>query len=101
MNKTEEAYAYHLQARIAAGEVEWYLFEGAKLKLADLTYYSPDFMVMLKGGVLEMHECKGHWQDDARVKIKVAAERFPFRFVAVKALPRNKGGGWEYEVFGG
>jgi hypothetical protein len=32
-----------------------------------------------------MHEVKGFWQDDARVKIKVAARSIPFRFKAVNA----------------
>ena len=40
---------------------------------------------------------KGFWEDDARVKIKVAAEVFPFRFVAIT---RSKDG-WKEEDFGG
>jgi hypothetical protein len=28
---------------------------------------------MLADGQLQAHEVKGHWEDDARVKIKVAA----------------------------
>jgi hypothetical protein len=116
MNRTEELYALELQRRIRIGEVLWYRFEGVKLRLADNTFYSPDFAVLVVDpirlpidlvpgavavGQLEMHEVKGHWQDDARVKIKVAAEQYPFAFVAVKALPKSKGGGWETEVFGG
>lgn len=42
---------------------------------------------------------KGHWQDDARAKIKIAAAMYPFRFIAVKAKPKRVGGGWEVEVF--
>lgn len=46
---------------------------------------------------MELHEVKGHWEDDARVKIKVAAEQHPwFRFLAVRA----RGGVWEIERFG-
>ena len=98
-NKTEAAYEDTLKLKMQAGEVLWYAFEGCKLRLADLTFYTPDFAVMLSDGTLEMHEVKGFWQDDARVKIKVAADLFPFRFIA--AMPRKKkdGGGWNIEVF--
>lgn len=99
MNKTEAAYAQHLEARKAAGEVLWYRFEGIKLRLADNTFYSPDFAVLLADGTLECHEVKGHWMDDARVKIKVAADQYPMRFIAVKVRAKKHGGGWEVEVF--
>jgi hypothetical protein len=99
MNKTETAYADALKLRQYAGEIAWSRFEGVKLRLADNTFYSPDFAVMLSDGTLEMHEVKGFWTDDARVKIKVAADQYPFRFVAVKALPKKAGGGWSVEQF--
>ncbi|MGQ5524892.1 DUF1064 domain-containing protein [Chitinimonas sp. PSY-7] len=99
MNKTEAAYAQRLEAQRQRGEVIWYKFEGVKLRLADNTFYSPDFAVMAQNGQMEMHEVKGHWQDDARVKIKVAADLYPFRFIAVKPQPKRDGGGWSTEVF--
>ena len=99
MNKTEAAYALHLEAMKQAGEVLWYKFEGVKLRLADNTTYSTDFAVMAADGVMECHEVKGFWQDDARVKIKVAASLDPFRFIAIKARAKKDGGGWEVENF--
>lgn len=99
MNKTEAAYAATLDARRHAGEVAWFKFEGIKLRLADNTFYTPDFAVMLADGALEMHEVKGFWQDDARAKIKIAADLYPLRFVAVRALPKKGGGGWSIEKF--
>lgn len=99
MNKTEAAYAVTLEQRKHAGEVIWYKFEGVKLRLADNTFYSPDFAVMLADGQIEMHEVKGFWQDDAKVKIKVAADLYPFRFIAVKVKTKKSGGGWEVEDF--
>ena len=99
MNKTEAAYAAELQARKIAGEVAWYRFEGIKLRLADNTFYAPDFAVMLADGQMEVHEVKGFWQDDARVKIKVAADQYPFRFIAVKVRAKKDGGGWSVESF--
>ena len=94
MNKTEAAYAEALELRKRVGYVAWYKFEGIKLRLADSTFLTIDFPVLPKSGVLEMHDCKGFWQDDARVKIKVAASIYPFRFIAVK----KKGGGWAIET---
>ena len=95
MNKTEAAYAQHLYLRKCAGEVLDYRFEPMNLRLADNTFYRPDFGVLLADGHYELHEVKGHWTDDARVKIKVAAEIHPFRFRAVK----KAGTGWAEEVF--
>lgn len=99
MNNTEAAYAAHLDQLRVAGEVAWFKFEGIKLRLADNTFYSPDFFVMLSDGTLEVHEVKGFWHDDARVKIKVAADMYPFRFLALKAVAKKKGGGWSVEEF--
>lgn len=98
-NKTEAGYERELELRQSAGEVAWFRFEGLKLRLADNTFYTPDFAVMLADGLLECHEVKGHWQDDARVKIKVAAEQYPFRFIAVRKQPKKAGGGFVREVF--
>lgn len=99
MNKTEAAYSAHLAARQAAGEILWHRFEAIKLRLADNTFYTADFAVMAADGVIELHEVKGHWADDARVKIKVAADQYPFRFVAMKVRAKKHGGGWEPEEF--
>ena len=100
MNKTEAAYDAFLHQLRHIGEVHWHKFEAVKLRLADSTFYTCDFAVLPRSGFLEMHEVKGGWwQDDARVKIKVAASLYPFKFVAVTMLPKKKGGGWEREEF--
>ncbi len=83
MNKREQRYELVLRARQQAGEIAWYAFEALKLKLADKTYYTPDFLVMLPDGELQIHEPKGFMEDDARVKIKIAAAMFPFRFLVI------------------
>lgn len=99
LNKSEQAYASHLETLKRAGEIVWYSFEAIKLRLADNTFYTPDFAVMAADGVIELHEVKGFWSDDARVKVKVAASLFPFRFKAMKAKAKKNGGGWEVEEF--
>lgn len=103
MNKTEAAYAEVLDLRRLAGEVDSWMFEPIKLRLADNTYYSPDFGVVLADGTLELHEVKAVngngtwlWEPAARVKIKVAAEQYTwFIFVEVGKLPKSLGGGFE------
>ena len=100
MNKTEKSYSILLEARLQAGEIAWYSFEPMKLRLAKATFYEPDFLVMLADGTLEFHEVKGFWEDDARVKIKVAAEKFGiFVFVGV-TVDRASPTGWKEEKFG-
>jgi hypothetical protein len=95
MNKTEAAYAAVLQARLQAGEIDHYEYEGVKLRLADKTFLTPDFLVIANGGI-EFHEVKGFWEDDARAKIKVAASKCWWaKFIAVQ----RKRGEWVVEEF--
>lgn len=102
MNKTEAAYGQLLELRKRAGEVLWYAFDAINLRLAEKTHYRGDFFVMLENGELQVHEVKGGkavFTDDAKVKVKVAASLFPFRFIVVYPNPKRLGGGWEYEEF--
>ncbi|MEH6814636.1 MAG: hypothetical protein V7677_19035 [Motiliproteus sp.] len=96
MNKTEQRYYEEvLQPLLHSGQGLDIKFEGLKLRLADKTFYSPDFIVPTEH-CLEIHEVKGHWEDDARVKIKVAAAQFPWmKFIAIQ----HKKGQWVTEEF--
>ena len=99
-NKTEQAYELEvLKPAMQDGSISWYRFEGIKLRLADNTFYTPDYCVMRSDGTMEMHEVKGFWQEDARVKIKVAADMYPLKFIAVKRQAKKNGGGWSIEEF--
>jgi hypothetical protein len=100
MNKTETEYDLRLDAMKHHGEIAWYCFEGIKLRLADATFYTPDFVVMASDGVIECHEVKGFWRDEARVKIKVAAALYPFRFIAARKRTKAQGDGFDLETFG-
>jgi hypothetical protein len=99
LNKLEQEYYNHLLALKANGEIAGCMPQPLKLNLAPglACTYTPDFMVIRNDGILEFHETKGFWHDDARVKIKVAASKFPFVFVAV-TKPR-KSSPWQYEHF--
>ncbi len=92
LNKTEAAYAQHLELQKRAGLIRAYAFEALTFKLANDTRYTPDFMVLTADRVIELHEVKGFWRDDALVKVKVAAAQHPwFVFKAV----RKEKAGWE------
>lgn len=97
MNRLEARYALHLGALKRAGAILDYSFECLKLRLADRTYYSPDFMVINIESEVEIHEVKATakgkplYEDDAIVKLKVVAEHFPFRF---KMVWVDKDRGW-------
>lgn len=117
MNKPEKAYAAHLDQLLKASEISWYGFEKVTFKLAPDTRYTPDFMVMLNDGQIEFHEVKGgkkkkiggvdtgertFWcEEDAKLKIKLAAEILPFRFSIVYPVLRGEWGRkdfWEAEA---
>ena len=95
MNKTETAYSNLLELKKRTGDVLWYEFEPMNLRLANKCFYAIDFLVMLKNGQLECHEVKGFWTDDALVKIKAAAEKFPFRFISIMLVK----GEWKIREF--
>lgn len=88
MNKLESDYAAFLAGR---KDVAWWRFECFKLRLANGAFYTPDFLVVLSDGTVEVHETKGFFREAARVRLKVAVETYPFVFRLVKRLKRNEG----------
>lgn len=98
MNRYEKEHSLLLDSRISTGLVQWYVFDAIKLRLAASTFYTPDFLVMMPDGQLEIHEVKGGFiEDDAIIKIKVAAEKFPFKFILCQKKRANQP--WIYTEF--
>lgn len=98
MNKTEERFAQMLELERHAGKVKWWKFEAIKLMLAKNTSLTVDFAILPETDILTLIDVKGSKAmvtDDARVKMKVAAEMYPFVFKI--AYPRAKGEGWDIE----
>jgi len=95
-NGLEQSYEDEvLKVRMILGEIVWYKFEGVRLKLANNTTYTPDFVAVTSAGLTEFHETKGFWRDDARVKIKLAASEFScYKFIAIT----KEKGQFVYEV---
>lgn len=95
MNRTEAQYGDFLEMQKMSGQILDYRFEGLKFRLADKTFYTPDYLVVHEDR-FECHEVKGFWRDDARVKIKVAAAMYPWiKFVAVSRKQKQ----WVFEHF--
>lgn len=100
MNKTEERYAQRLKLLQHAGKILWWKFEGIRLVLAPGCSLTVDFAIMTDTGVIELHDVKGSkaiFSEDARAKMKVAAELFPFVIRAV--YPKPKSDEWLVEDF--
>ena len=101
MNKTEARYQNDiLEPAKRDGLILWYRFEGLKFRLGDKCFLEPDFSVLRHDGLFELHDVKGSrgiYQDDAKVKMKVAAETFPFVF-KVAFPPKRKGDSWEVDT---
>jgi hypothetical protein len=91
MNGMEKKYAAYLDIRKVTGEIKDWKFEPLKLRLAPKTYYTPDFLLLMPDGRIELHETKGFMEEDAAVKIKVAREMFAeiFTIVLVR-MDKNK-----------
>lgn len=104
-SKLELEYSRHLELlRRTDGDVAAWWPHPLKLLLPGTrNTYAPDFLVQRADGRLELHEVKGRWIEDARVKIRTAAGCFPvFTFVAVTKNARRdqaRRGLWSYERF--
>ena len=97
MNKTEARYEREVLMPLkVSGAIIRYGFEDHTFKLGPDLRYTPDFSVQLPDGEMEMHEVKAgaskkdsdgvriadkpRIEDDAKVKIIVAAEQLPYTF---------------------
>lgn len=90
-NKTEAAFAAFLEGNGARP-----IREGVGLRIGNGCVYWPDYVV-LSGKSANVYEVKGHMRDDAAVKIKAAASRFPsFKFFLVHR-DKSAPSGWKIE----
>ncbi len=99
MNGLERAYADVLKARAERGEIREWKYEAVTLVVARPptalpSRYTPDFFVVNADGEVEFHETKGFMRDDAALKLKMAAEQYPFRFLLLKKAAKRDGGAW-------
>jgi len=85
MNKTEAKYARYLEQEKQAGRIADYWFEAWKIRIADNCTWLPDFVVIDCDGFLSWRDTKVWWAkagkvgitEDANVKMKAVAEKYP------------------------
>lgn len=104
MNKTERRYSEYLDSELRAQRILYWGYECMKVRLADECTWTPDFLVMDADGVITLVDTKAWWSsskkvgvtDDSLVKMKVAAEAYPFFRVVMTWLNE---GVWNERVF--
>lgn len=108
MNTAERAYfERELMPVLLSGRIRRVGFEDTTFVLANGCRYTPDFSAVYDDGACWFIDVKPAWkskgsdtyaiqpEDDALVKIKVAAQQRPeFYFKMVALLPKKAGGGW-------
>lgn len=93
LNKTERSYLNMLRFRFPYQPI---MIQSITLRLAHNTKYTPDFAYTLPTGALVLCEVKGAFvRDDAMVKLKTAANKFP-QFTFIKA--QYKKGQWTEQL---
>ena len=83
MNGLESEYSKRLELLKASGEIISWEFESVKLSIGKRCWYTPDFMVINRDREIEFHETKGYMMEDANVKLKAVADKFPFKFFLI------------------
>jgi len=92
MNKTERAFHEYLKGTMPAAQI---YPQGLTLKLANGVRYTPDFATVDVERKWTCWETKGFMRDDAAVKIKVAAARYPA--MTFHLVTKLTGGEWDIE----
>lgn len=102
LNKTEAAFEQWLGAgNVNAARI---LTQAITLRLANGCRYTPDFVTVDAARVqdgeadactLRAYEVKGFMRDDAAVKLKVAASRYPW--IKFHLVTKAKGGTWSVQ----
>ena len=94
LNQTEAAFKAFLAGLYSEPNV---YAQDITLRLANGVRYTPDFVVYTPTGVLA-YEVKGFMRDDAAVKLKVAAQRYPWiRFLLATKRKKSAGGAWQID----
>lgn len=93
-NKTEAAFDRHLADQIPAGRINAYAFEPFNLRLGGRCHLRIDFGVWLApNDQLIVIDVKGWMEEDASVKLRTAANKYPK--IPVYVVYRGaKGRGW-------
>jgi len=98
MNKIESRCAQYLDLMKKMGDLKEWFFEKVTLKIGPDCRLTVDFMLVMTSGEIKFWEVKHirrgtmHSEDDSKVKMRVAAGMFPWRFYWVVPMAN---GSWE------
>jgi hypothetical protein len=99
MNKTESSFAAYLLGCQCNHLIKRFDFEPEKFRLAELTFYTPDFRIVELDDTITFLDVKAtvsgkpFYKDDSIVKIKTSAAMHPmYRFGITWKI---KSGAWE------
>lgn len=88
----ERRYAEFLESRKILREIIVWQYEGIRLQLGGGATFMPDFAIIRRDEpdgrrITELHEVKGFWREAAKVRMKVAVDRWQeyFDFYLVTA----------------
>jgi len=97
MNKLEVDYSALLDQELAAGRILWRsAHEPLSIRLADNTFYKPDFLVMNADCELQIREVKGgYFPPKNKAKTKIAAELLPIPIIICRREKKTEP--WTYE----
>jgi hypothetical protein len=92
-NKWEQHFATaYLDPLLFSNTIRSYCYECLKFKLADGSWFCPDFTVWYPDDLIELAEVKGWLREAARVRFLVARDKFPmFRWT----MYERKHGQWQ------
>ncbi len=99
-NKTECAFLVeYIQPMLDSGEAVHCWYEAWSFKLTETTpegkpgiRYTPDFVVFFDSGNIDIYEVKGYATNEALNRVKMFADKYPFKiFVATKQTKKNGG----------
>lgn len=89
MNKLEQRYSQQLELERMAGEIKAWYFEAIALRIGQRCFWHPDFLVIMPDDTIQLRDTKGHVKDDALVKAKSIASKFPFPVFHVKWIKKQ------------
>lgn len=96
LNRTEAEFRDYLATTYCG--TDRIMREGLGFRIGNGCVYWPDFVVPSSCNRSHVYEVKGFMRDDAAVKLKVAASKFPtFKFFLVTKRAKKLGGGWDVQ----
>ena len=96
LNRTEAEFRDYLATTYCG--TDRIMREGLGFRIGNGCVYWPDFVVPSSCNRSHVYEVKGFMRDDAAVKLKVAASKFPtFKFFLVTKRAKKLGGGWDIQ----